>query len=387
MLTDQWVVTNFAYGTGPYLRTTELAIAFNSQLEQKTGKRLKILVPWVYGEKQKKIMLEDFSNYADEIFLDEALGKILASIFYGDSTYEEALSKWVANVKRVSTEARSHLSGKIEAMSLSGKSISIDGKNIVLEINRSPRIRYDVALSYLTTFGYISDILQGVKKVSSDAITIDRELLEEGISVSDWVESNHKIHAVAYPATFSWQDSYQKHYVTELLTPPISNLYPSNTEQIEPGIFVTATGIPGLEKLYDNLEKLGLKLYSNDVKSVPGSIKKLPYIIPNENIIFQFARSGWGSVWLSMISGTPLVMPDFDSNDDPEIYFNNLAVESLGIGIVYRGQTLEEIIDKCSEIRSNSKALCDKILSRWQTLDGNQYCARIFVDDFIGHRF
>src|SRR3989344_1749536 len=138
----KYIVTNFAYGTGPYLRTTELALAFNDELEKRGEERLGIIVPWVYGEKQKKIMLEEFSPYADEIFLDEKLGGILRSIFYGDNTYEEALVKWSENVKSVSQEAKKHLSGKIETISLSGKPKIIDFQDIVLELNRSPRLRY-----------------------------------------------------------------------------------------------------------------------------------------------------------------------------------------------------------------------------------------------------
>lgn len=381
---EKYIITNFAYGTGPYLRTTELALAFNDESERRGKERLGIIVPWVYGEKQKKIMLEEFASRADEIFFDEHLGNILKSVFYGDNSYEDALAGWVKNAKALSAEAHAHLSGKIKVVSLAGEEKKIDGTDIVLEINRSPRIRYDIAPSYFTTFGYIAEILRGVEAVSENKIAVRRDLLEKGTEIADWVESAQKIHTVAYPATFSWSDSYRARYGTEILTPPISRLYPQDNSTLEPGIFVTITGIPGLERLYQDARRLGFKLYSNDTKAVPDSIRALPHVIPNKNIVFQFARSGWGSVWLSMISGTPLVVPDFDAKDDPEIYFNNVAIENLGIGIIYRGQKLEEILDKAEEIKRNSKLVCDKILSRWGTLDGNQYCAKIFAEDFWG---
>lgn len=385
-MSKKYIVTNFAYGTGPYLRTTELALAFNDELERRGKERLGVIVPLVYGEKQKRIMLEEFFSNADEIFLDEKLGALLKSIFYGDIPYKEALQKWSGNVREVSEEARKYLSGKIQVISLSGKAVEIDGGDIVLELNRSPRIRYDVAPAYSTTFGYIGEILENVQNVSAAHIAIDRELLNGGIKAADWVEGKQNIRAVAYPATFSWDQVYRPRYTDEVLTPPIMRPYAANTEEFEPGIFVTITGIPGLERLYEDARRLGLKLYSNDVNTVPGSIKKLPHVIPNKNTIFQFARSGWGSVWLSMISGTPLVVPDFDPKDDPEIYFNNLAVKKLGIGIVYRGQKLEEILVEAPKIKANSKKLCDEIIFRWGTLDGNQYCAKIFAEAFIRAR-
>jgi len=152
---------------------------------------------------------------------------------------------------------------------------------------------------------------------------------------------------------------------------------------IEKGIFVTITGIPGLERLYAEAQALGIKLYSNDTKAVPGSIRALPHIIPNKNIVFQFARSGWSSVWLSMLVGTPLVMPDFDPKDDPEIYFNNLAVEKLGIGLIYHGESLMELFQKAKKVREKQAQVQAGILAKWGTLDGTAYCAKLFVDDFL----
>lgn len=384
MMPKEFIVTNFAYGTGPYLRTTELALAFNDELEKRGKERLGIIVPLVYGEKQKKIMAEEFAK--DEIILDEKLGKILRSVFYpvksrvsngvyGD--YAAALANWVLNCKEVSQEAHKYLRKTY-------------GDSIVVELNRSPRIRYDVAPVYFTTFGYIAEILENVRKLQEvqppievEHPNIDVALLEKGIEIANWVESSAKIHAVAYPATFSWQKDYKPRYATEILTPPIRRPYSANSANINPGIFVTVTGIPGLERLYGEARRVGLNLYSNDIKAVATSTWVLPHIIPNQNIVFQFARSGWGSVWLSMISGTPLVVPDFDPKDDPEIYFNNLAVEKLGIGIIYRDQPLEEILKKRKSIQVSYSRLRDEILARWGTLDGNTYCAKLFAEDFL----
>lgn len=380
---DKFLVTNFAYGTGPYLRTTELALALNHELEKRGKERMKIIVPLVYGEKQKQVMLEEFSQSADEIFLDQELGRLLKSIFYGDNTYEGALAGWIKNAKAISEAAHNHLSGKFRVTSLAGEIMEVYGRDIALELNRSPRVRYDIAPVYFTTFGYIAEILEHVARVPREKIAVNRGLIQKGSETANWVESAAKIHVVGYPATFSWNDDYKARYSSEILTPPITRVYEPNQEDINPGIFVTITGIPGLERLYQDAKRLGIKLYSNDPQSVTGSERVLPHIIPNPKMIFQFARSGWGSVWLSMMSGTPLVVPEFDPEDDPEIYFNNVAVENLGIGFVYRGEPLEEILKKTAELHANSKKLCDKILSRWGTLDGNQFCARLFVDEFL----
>lgn len=355
------------------MRTTELALAFNDELEKAGKERMKIIVPLVYGEKQKKVMLEEFAEhekkYPGEIMLDSVLGALLKSIFYGDNSYAYSLKKWISSVKDISAQAQKHLSGIFSVETLSGVKKEINGKNIVVELNRSPRIRYNVAPSYFTSFAYIAEILE-----KSD---------NNGADVANWVEQGHRIHAIAYPATFSYLANRQSRYKTEILVPPIASPSRINDENVASGIFVTVTGIPGLERLYGDSKRLGIKLYSNDTNAVPGSERALPHIISNKNILFQFARSGWSSVWISMISGTPLVVPDFDKEDDPEIYFNNRSIEELGLGIVYRGQKLEEILSKRGSIQKSCKAMCDNILKRWGTLDGNAYCAELFADDFL----
>lgn len=386
----KYIVTNFAYGTGPYLRTTDFAIAVNDELERNGQQRLLVIIPWVYGEKQKRVMLEEFSRHEaahpGELLLDAELGAILKSIFYGASAYEDALERWSVSVREVSVQAHAHLSGTFMAETLSGEKRPVDGRSIVFELNRSPRIRYDVAPSYFTSFAYIAEILEASLREPAGKIAVRPELMRAGIEAANWVEQGHRLYCIAYPATFSYDAAYRPRYEGEVLVPPIGPVPQANSEPLETGIFVTITGIPGLERLYEDARRLGIGLYSNDPGAVPGSIRALPHVISNKNILFQFARSGWSSVWLSMIVGTPLVVPDFDPKDDPEIYFNNRAVERLGIGAVYRGEPLEAILEKREGIRKASADLVASIRARWDTLDGTAYVAKLVVRDFLAQR-
>lgn len=386
----KYIVTNFAYGTGPYLRTTELAIAFNNELEKRGKARMPVIVPWVYGEKQVRIMREEFGAHIDvhpdELLLDATLGALLKSIFYtGNAAYEESLRFWLLHAEQVSAEAHTHLSGVISIETFAGEKRALSGADIALEINRSPRIRYAVAPSYSTTFGYIADILEQAQIAGNEVIAVDRSLLQQGVLLADSIEGSQVLNCMAYPATFSWNSasSYIPRYAGEILVPPITNLPRPHNEVMEKGIFVTITGIEGLERLYAEARALGLKLYSNDIDAVLGSTKALPHVIPNPAIKLQFARAGWGSIWLSMFCGTPLVVPSFDPTDDPEIYFNNRAVEGLDIGAVYTGQPLEELLAEGKRMRAASKNICEDIMTRWGTLKGNEVCARLFADRFL----
>ena len=381
-----YIVTNIAYGTGPYLRITELCIAFNEALIQRGEKPLPFIVPLIYGEKQRKVMLEEFAEYdaknPRQILLDRRLGELLGSIFYKDSTYEEALEKWVVSADLVTMKIREYLSGLLTVETLSGEVMSVHGADIVLEINRSPRIFYGVAPAYSTSFGYITDILQMAIMEGRDRIDVDPLLLQKGVELASRIESAQTLTTMAYPGTFSWHEDYVDRFGARLV-PPIRNLPTYHARSAEEGVFVTITGIPGLERLYQEAKELGLRLYSNDTEAVPGSIRALPHIIPNSSIKLQFARSGWGSVWLSMFCGVPLVVPEFDSKDDPEIYFNNKAVEAMGIGVVYRGQSLAEILTQGVRLQSQMKSLYATIERRFGSLDGNRASAQLFADHFL----
>ncbi len=367
----KYLVTNFAYGTGPFLRTTELALAVNREREAHGLERYGIIVPLVYGEKQKRVMNEEFgaemSAHPGEIVLDETLGKLLSTVFYGDNTYEESLRKWLETFESVSGQAERHLRATY-------------GDSIAFELARAPRIRYGVAPVYAATFGHISEVLEHVLEESEQDIALDRELARKAIPVMKSLEAQSVFLGLAEPGTFSYLKDRGQRYPSETAIPPTITPPKPNTDAIAEGIYVTITGIPGLERLYSEAARLGLKLYSNDTKSVPGSERLLPHVVPNPAIRFQFARSGWGSVWLSILSGTPIVCPEFDPKDDPEIFFNNRCIEKMGLGIIYRGQPLEEIIKEAERLKPGIAAYAAKLKERFGTWDGNAFAASKIFD-------
>ncbi len=372
-LVNKYIITNFIYGTGPFLRTTEIAIAVNKQVKNPYG----IIVPWVMGEKQRKIMLEEFTDQADNIFLDKQLGDILNTVFYNEKGYEDSLRMWIENYEEKSREAQLYLKGTLSTETLSGKKVEINGKYIEIEINRSPRIKFGIEKSFGVTFGCTSEILKKVLDLPHDIVSIDRNLVRKAIPISEELEKN-KLTFISYPGTFSYLNQEKN-----IETPPTITIPLVNQEKFERGVYVTVSGIPGLDDLYKKVGELGLKLYSNDPSKVPGSTKLSPHAIGNPNIVAQFARSGWGSVHLSQLQSVPLIVPDYDPKDDPEIYFNNKCIEELGLGIVYRGQNPEKLICAAEVLCPRVQMLNGSLLEKFGTLDGANYCAKLIVNSII----
>lgn len=211
-LVNKYIITNFIYGTGPFLRTTEIAIAVNKQVKNPYG----IIVPWVMGEKQRKIMLEEFTDQADNIFLDKQLGDILNTVFYNEKGYEDSLRMWIENYEEKSREAQLYLKGTLSTETLSGKKVEINGKYIEIEINRSPRIKFGIEKSFGVTFGCTSEILKKVLDLPHDIVSIDRNLVRKAIPISEELEKN-KLTFISYPGTFSYLNQEKN-----IETPPTS---------------------------------------------------------------------------------------------------------------------------------------------------------------------
>src|SRR3989338_9387256 len=205
-----------------------------------------------------------------EFILDQELGDIVGKIFYGNSDFETFLKKWTALFKEVSREAHAYLLQKY-------------GSAIAIELSRSPRLLYAVAPAYSTTFGHMSQIFNKSDGIAKIAIAPD--VLKKAEEISKCIEKEQLINAVSYPGVFSYDNAYQAVYKNEILVPPIGPMPKADEREIQPGIFITKTCIPGLERLYSQVKDLGLVIYSNEEYS--------PELITNKNILLHFARSGW----------------------------------------------------------------------------------------------
>ena len=85
------IFANPGPGIGPVIRVLDLA----EKVRFKSGCDSKILMPWLYGEKQVRILKEELQNSsinADEVLLSEDLGKIINSFFDRWSSFEQIIS-------------------------------------------------------------------------------------------------------------------------------------------------------------------------------------------------------------------------------------------------------------------------------------------------------
>jgi len=383
-----YIILNFAYGYGPFLRATELASAVNDVLEVKTGNRFGIIIPWIYGDAQKKIMKQAYrthlESHPDELLLDETLGKYLNSIFYGASTYEESLKHFLNNGTAVQNEIHKYISDGLHAVTFNGKKINIRKKDIAFEINRNPRITIPIEKSYYTNFAYASEILE--RAIDEPDIAVDKKMIEQAIPKFKEIENNNSLYFIFEPSTFTHNDyADMVGYKIENTLPPLERGIAEDIdlEITERGIYVTVSGISQVADHYQILHELDLPIYTNVPHLIPGSIEAPPSIISHKNIVLHISRSGWGSIWLSWRTQTPFIALPYDSNDDPEIFFNNRSIQKYGLGEILQRNTLPDIGAFTKRYRKNIEVINKNLMEKHNTLDGTDIISQDIVHHYL----
>ena len=376
----KYILTTFAEGNGPYVKTIGLTLAVNRELEERELEPFKIIVPHIYGEKQKRIIEEEFGKNKD-IYLDEFQGRILKEVLFKGEHFQQNLEHLIEKHEPLQEKLFDYLNNSLSVTDLNGDEHKVKSSDISLELAHNPRFSSGLPLSFLITEGYISEILQRTIDDPYLSGQFNPNVLREAKEkVFDKSETNRSLSLMSEPAIFSF-DKERKRLRGEIFTPPFSHLPKIDEEFAENGIYVAVTGIEGLQDLFDCVEEFGMKIYSN----IDGiGERKHPGFITNPSIKYQFARSGWSSVWNGMFAGTPLITPPYQEGDNPEIYFNEKTLKELKLGVVYNKDNPADSLRLAEELRLELSSPNYSIMEHYGTRDGINYMANIITDYLEG---
>jgi hypothetical protein len=369
------IYTNFAHGFGPFTATTGIAL----DVGKKLGNNHQVIVPLVYGDKQRRIIGEDYSEILEEnpeaVLFDVNGGKLLDELFYKGDDYSESLESLVRDQEKVERQFQEHLVSAFPVETLSGKEITVNPKEIEFEITHNPRLVSGIFPSFYTTIALFSELM---KKSGEENLPFDKKLLRKVGGIASRIEFSSTNMYISKPSTFRVNDPD----VTE--TPPIVRQIQTNDESVPIGMYVNVTGIPGLDRFCDKAKDFGLKLYSSPFGAeIEGSDRTHhPNFIANQNIKFHFARMGWSSVWRSHITETPLITLPYQTGDDPEMYFNESMTKELGIATFYDElRHPNEILSEAKSQIPYMKVINNSLREQFGTLDGIEYTARKIVEE------
>jgi len=380
----QYISTNFAYGNGPYLRCIDLGIALNKEFGERNVPEMRMIIPLVYGDRQKKIMQENFGKYIkenpDSIFLDVTYGNFLNDLFFKGNSYRKNLEFLIENQPKIEEKVNDHLNSEFDVENFEGEKIKIKPHELAFEVSHNPRVVTYLEKSFYTTIAFFSEILQ--RSMDEPSLKLDKKLLKDAKKIAIKIEKNKDLCFMPEPFTFSY-DSLRK-TKGEIFTPPFIHLPEKNNNRIKKGMYVTITGIKELSKLFERIDEFGMSLYSPPFVNSPHIKQNNFYssnILSNKDINFHFARSGWSSVWSSHMTLTSLICPKYTKGDDPEIFFNEKSLRKLGIATIFSPDSCpEEILKQTKSQLKNMKELNKKIIKQYGILDGINYTAKIIAD-------
>jgi|ETNmetMinimDraft_2_1059921.scaffolds.fasta_scaffold04054_4 hypothetical protein len=396
-----YINTTFAHGNGPFSRTLEWAIEVNNVREERSLSRSPIVVPLVYGDRQKIIMREEIKDnvspdfldeHPEEIILDEVQGNILNQLMFKGSDYAENLRHLANDYQDLEDALQRHLDQKRNLKYFDSKDVQIDLRDTEFQLGLNNRVQTDIKIQFYTAGGTgpFDEILE--RAILDNQIDLSIKAMQNAIPVAQRMIRNQRIVFSNDPGVFSY-DRDREPRPNEIFTPPF--IHPPKTDENKlsgEGVYVMMTGIDGVREsgMYDAVKDLGLQIYAPrfTIDSLPSGVKEQaielkPSAISNKDIVTQYARAGWSSVWLSHMTNTGFISPEHDSRDDPEMEFNHRGMKMFELA-AFMGDDARSALEQSIEIAKNVGEYNTRIINNYGTLDGIRYAAEIVVDYLEG---
>jgi hypothetical protein len=381
------VLTNFGPGFGPLVRTFDMARRIHQRLEIDTGEPVNILVPWVYGEDQLRILREESFGETykrGKVLLSPAIGDALRPLLFSGESFNEELSVFLRIYKKQKKVFEDLLKSSLRVVDLDGNNLCLEpGKR--LEVTRNPVISSNIEHSYYSSVAYNSSIFEELLEFE-EVSGVDYKLLEKAVFPIREIEADFRLHFQPFPRCLSFKRKSQPSFKTERETPPLIPLPEVPTEQLDRGMYVSVSGIPGLSPLYEEVFRLPQTIFTND-RSRSFSPDRIfpPRCIAHPSVNRVFARAAWNTIWLANLTGTPLVCPGHAPEDHPEIFFNLKSVSDLNLAYIWddRKASLSEFLNEVPYGKQEPPQVYEEIIEKFGTLDGLDYCVNIIVEDFL----
>ena len=370
------------------VRTFDMARRIRQRLEIDTGEQVSVVVPWVYGDDQLRILKEeafDEPGLWDKVFLSPELGDALRPLLFSGEGFNEELSTFLRIYKKQKKALEDLLKFSLKVVDLNGRELHLEPGNIRLEVTRNPVVSMGIEYSYYSSVGYYSSIFEELLG-SEEASGINYKLVEKAVFSVREMEADFRFHFQPVPRCLSFKENSQPLFATERETPPLIPLPKVPTESLERGMYVSVSGIPGLSPLYEEALRLPQTIYTND-RSRGFAEDRIhpPQYIAHPSVSRIFARAAWNTIWLANLTGTPLVCPGHVQDDHPEILFNLRSVSKMNLAYVWddKKSSLEEFLAEVPCGKQKRPNIYEEILERFGTLDGLDYCVKVITEDFL----
>lgn len=333
------------HGNEPYLISASISTRINDILAANGLRRTSIVLPSLYGERMRKIMLEEFPEHPDEIYISEELGTILKQTEFSRAGYQAHLRSVVENQPKTSDDLLNFLSRPFSATSLNGQHKEFLPQYRRLEINAGANVTASEKKNRKTHFFFpvlLSELMEHTSRDPMVRGRFDSATLDRVKRYAEEIEERYLTTQVPYVSTLSAESSYDSK--GKILTPALKSARqsPSVFVKSRKGIYVMASGNEiGREALEDQakqLSKQGYDILSPAWLQLDFGKKEIPDVIFNPDVRAVIGRAGWGIMWMAQVAEKPFIALPHLWFDNPEIHFNIRAIQDYGLGIEFSAE-------------------------------------------------
>ena len=393
------ILVNPAHGNEPYILGTAIAKGVSDRLVEQGLGRAKIVVPLLYGDRQRRILMEENPDATGLIHYDEEFGEILRDVTFQNGDFSQHLrqiNEHYEDVQRMLKQRFSFDAGDFTTRNLASNEIqTFSPKNVVATIDTASRVVVDAPQRYFAFPILISELLRESKEAGLDFSEADMaSLIEKMLKVESGYSQVFipKINPLSYQ--YSEELSLQPIEVggrSRIYTPAMKREYQrTQGKVVEPGIYVMFSGTGSIadttQKLIDAAGQGGLKVYTN--KEVEGATAVSPDVLTDENILAVLGRGGWGTGWQVQNLALPWFVAPYEQGDDPEVYFNNKTIDALKMGKVLTDadMTPDRLKDVIKDFSVGMQEINQRIKDEFGTLNGIDFISGAIAEDFLAKK-
>lgn len=306
---SEFIFVNPGTGNEPYILGSLIASQVVNSLNITGKRRPQILIPNIYGERQRRIIGEHLTD-TSHIILDEKLGEMCKALIFRDSNYRKHLDDLLEKREEIQKGIRRHIK---EEYGLPLIEVNTSGK----VTSEAPKV-YVFPVCQGELLKYVAEDRELVEFFGEERVKINRDVFRQ-------YDEDFLMKFIPTFNTLSFDASRVKNS-NEIGTPPLKGKPQKNLEDIPESIYCMSSGTGSeVEEIVNrglNAVRRGIKVFAPYHLNVPEFEKRDPSIITNDNIRKVIARAGWGTIWSCQMAGVDLEVVPYTKGDDPEVYFN-----------------------------------------------------------------
>lgn len=392
------LVLNPGHGNEPYILTTAIGREVSKKFALAGMEQPILVVPLLYGDRQRQILLEENPNDSSLLYFDEQFGKILKDIMFGTGDFNQHLTQVNTHYDEVEKmlDNRFHVGAQdFTVRSVATQEIAeLSPKNIIGVIEAANRVPIKVPHRYFAFPEVLSRVLH--ESMQHPELGFSESDMRKLAARMIKVEASYSQVFVPWVSTFSYKDASnldsQPQSIegrSRIYTPAMKADIPKTEGGVDSGVYImfsgTGSAVDANRSLIDAAHESGIKVFTPPWVTIEGTEKMPPSFMADKNILAIMGRSGWGTGWQAMQLEKPWLVAPYHSGDDPEIYFNNKTIEALKLGRIVdsEGITGSELRRLTQEISPGLQGLNDAIRQRFRTTNGIDYIADHIFQDLV----